>query len=161
MRTGTSVLIAIGLMLAVGTGKALAASGENTVPEFINSELTAGLNLPFSEVARVGNLLYLSGMIAIRPGTTELIKGGIEEETRQTLENIEMMLKAAGATRRDVVKCTVMLDDIGKWGRGFNQTYVEFFGDHRPARSALGADGLALGAAVEISCIAVLPEGRH
>ena len=127
--------------------------------EYYASELTAGLELPFSEVVRVGDLLLLSGMIGLRPGTMELVPGGIEPESRQTLENIRMMLEAAGATPRDVVKCTVMLDDIGDWPR-FNEIYVEFFGEHRPVRSALGADGLALGAAVEVECVAAAPPAR-
>lgn len=96
----------------------------------------------------------MSGMIGIRPGTMELVPGGLEAEARQTLANIETMLQAAGATRNDIVKCTVMLDDIGQWGT-FNEVYTAFFGDHRPARSAFGTDGLALGAAVEVECIAV------
>jgi enamine deaminase RidA (YjgF/YER057c/UK114 family) len=85
------------------------------------------------------------------------VPGGLEPEARQTLANIRTMLEAAGASIRDVVKCTVMLDDMSQWP-AFNQIYVDFFGDHRPARSAFGADGLALGATVEVECIAVIPD---
>jgi len=121
--------------------------------EYYSSSLTEGLGLPFSEAARVGNVVFLSGMIGVRPGTLDLVPGGLEEEAWQTLENIGIILEEIGATRDDVVKCTVMLDDMAQWGR-FNDIYVEFFGDHRPARSAFGADGLALGATVEVECIA-------
>lgn len=127
-----------------------------TAVQFHDSDLTRGLGLPFSESARVGNLLLLSGMVGTRPGTLELVPGGLEAESRQTLENIRMMLQSAGASIQDVVKCTIMLDDISQWS-AFNRIYADFFGGHRPARSAFGADGLALGAAVEIECVAALP----
>lgn len=128
---------------------------ETAEVEFTTSNLTEGLDLPFSETARVGDLLFLSGMIGIEPGTLELVSGGLEAESRRALENIRLMLEGAGATPDDVVKCTVMLDDMSLWP-DFNEIYVEFFGDHRPARSAFGTDGLALGAAVEIECVAAV-----
>lgn len=133
-----------------------AAAQERAAPEFATSELTAGLGLPFSESVRVGDLLLLSGMIGMRPGALELVPGGMEAEARQTLANIDAVLRAAGASRTDVLKCTVMLDDMSQWPR-FNQIYAEFFGSHRPVRSAFGADGLALGATVEVECIATAP----
>lgn len=122
--------------------------------EFTTSRLTEGLDLPFSETARVGDLIFLSGMIGVEPGTLELASGGFEAQARQALENIELMLGEVGASRDDVVKCTIMLDDMSRWS-DFNRIYQEFFGEHRPARSAFGTDGLALDAAVEIECIAV------
>lgn len=125
--------------------------------EHVASPLTAGLDLPFSEVVRVDDMLYLSGMVGIRPGTMTLVEGGLEPEARQTMENIRAMLGAAGASLDDVVRCLVMLDDISQWSR-FNAIWVEYFGAARPARSAIGADGLALGAAVEVECIAHAPE---
>lgn len=124
--------------------------------EYFSSAVTAGTGLPFPEGARVGPLIYLSGMIGIKPGMTELVPGGIEAEARQALENIRTTLAAAGATPSDVFKCTIMLADISEWPR-FNQIYLEFFGEHRPARSAFAASGLAFGAAVEIECIAAAP----
>lgn len=124
--------------------------------DFTSSAVTGGLDLPFAEVARHGDLLFLSGMVGVEPGTLELAPGGLEAEARRALENIRLMLAEVGATQDDVLKCTVMLDDIDQWSR-FNRIYVEFFGRHRPARSALGADGLALGATVEIECIAAMP----
>jgi 2-iminobutanoate/2-iminopropanoate deaminase len=127
--------------------------------EYFTTELTEGLGLPFSEAVRVGDLLFLAGMIGLRPGTVELVPGGMEAEARQTLENIRSMLAAAGAGPDDVVKCTVMLDEMADWP-AFNAIYREFFGDHSPVRSALGVDGLALGAAVEVECIAALPPSR-
>ena len=125
--------------------------------ERIGSPLTAGLDLPFSEVVRVGDMLYLSGMVGIRPGTMSLVDGGLEAEARQTMDNIRAMLAAADASLDDVVRCLVMLDDITQWSR-FNTIWVEYFGEARPARSAIGADGLALGAQVEVECVAVVPQ---
>jgi 2-iminobutanoate/2-iminopropanoate deaminase len=129
-------------------------SGER--PEFLPPQYTRGLGLPFSEAVRVGNMLYLSGIVGVKRDTLELVPGGLEAEARQTLQHLGTVLKAAGASPEDVVKCTVMLEDIRQWSK-FNEIYSEFFGTHRPARSALGVDGLALGAAVELECIAVLP----
>jgi 2-iminobutanoate/2-iminopropanoate deaminase len=111
--------------------------------------------LPFSEAVRAGELLFLSGMLGIKPGTGELIPGGIGPETRQTLEHIRAAVTRHGSSMDRVAKCTVFLADIAEWA-AMNEVYVEFFPNNRPARSALGASGLALGARVEIECIAVL-----
>ncbi len=112
------------------------------------------LDLPFSSAVRVDNTLYLSGNLGNLPGTTELAEGGIEGETRQTMENIKRVLEQFGSSMNDVVKCTVFLADMSEWG-AMNGVYKTYF-ENPPARSALGANGLALGARVEIECIAVL-----
>jgi reactive intermediate/imine deaminase len=110
-------------------------------------------SLPFSAAVRVGDMLYLSGQIGT-DSTGGLVPGGIEPETRQTMENIRAVLEANGSSMDRVVKCLVMLADMAEWG-AMNKVYVTFFPDHLPARSAMGASGLALGARVEIECIAV------
>lgn len=120
------------------------------------SEETAKLNLPFSEAVRVGNMLYLSGQVGNKPGTLELVEGGIEAESKQVMENIKAILEANGTSFEHAVKLSVFIDDIEEWG-AFNKVYVEYFPNKKPARSALGADGLALGAAVEVECIAFIP----
>ena len=122
--------------------------------EFLNSGKVVPANLPFSEAVRVGNTLYLSGQVGIKPGTMRLVAGGIREESRQALENIRASLTAHGYAMGDVVKCTVMLADIAEWA-AFNEVYRTYFTAPYPARSALGANGLALGARVEVECIAV------
>ena len=109
--------------------------------------------LPFSAAVRVGDMLYLSGQLGT-DSTGALVPGGIEPETRQTMENIRGVLEANGSSMDRVVKCLVMLADMAEWG-AMNRVYVTFFPDHLPARSALGASGLALGARVEIECLAV------
>ena len=112
-------------------------------------------NLPFSDAVRVGELLFLSGNIGVLPGTMKLVHGGIAGETRQTMENIKATLEKYGSSLGEVVKCTVFLADISDWS-AMNEVYMEFFPARPPARSALGANGLALGARTEIECIAVV-----
>jgi reactive intermediate/imine deaminase len=121
--------------------------------EFLNSGKVVPATLPFSEAVRVDDTLYLSGQIGIEPGTMKVVPGGIREEARQALANIKTSLEANGYAMRDVVKCTVMLADIAEWAT-FNEVYKTFFAAPYPARSALGASGLALGARVEVECIA-------
>ena len=112
------------------------------------------LNLPFSSAVRVDSTLYLSGNLGNLPGTVELAEGGIQGETRQTMENIKTVLEQFGSSMDEVVKCTVFLADMAEWG-AMNEVYKTYF-TNPPARSALGANGLALDARVEIECIAVL-----
>ena len=140
------------MSLAALTGAAIA----ETPPaiEFLNSGKVTPTTLPFSEAVRVGNTLYLSGQIGIQPGTLNLVAGGIQAQARQTLENIKTTLETHGYAMRDVVKCTVMLADIAEWAT-FNEVYKTYFSPPYPARSALGANGLAMGARVEVECLAV------
>jgi reactive intermediate/imine deaminase len=112
------------------------------------------LDLPFSSAVRVDNTLYLSGNLGNIPGTIELAEGGIQGETRQTLENIKRVVEHFGSSMDRVVKCTVFLADMAEWG-AMNEVYKTYF-PNPPARSALGASGLALDARVEIECIAVV-----
>lgn len=114
-------------------------------------------SLPFSAAVRVGDMLYLSGQIGT-DSSGSLVSGGIGPETRQTMENIRAVVEANGSSMGRVVKCLVMLADMAEWG-DMNRVYVTFFPDHLPARSALGASGLALGARVEIECVAVVAGG--
>ena len=128
--------------------------------EFLNSGKVTPATLPFSEAVRVDGMLYLSGQTGIVPGTMTLVPGGIREETRQAMDNIRATLAANGYSLRDLVKCTVMLADMSKWAE-FNDVYRTYFDGRYPARSALGANGLALGAQVEIECIAAAGAGRR
>jgi len=111
-------------------------------------------DLPFSEAVRVGNMLYLSGQIGV-DSSMKLVPGGIAAETRHVMANIKATLERYGSSLNHVIKVTVMLADISEWGE-MNNVYVQFFSKHLPARSTLGANGLAMGAKVEIECIAVL-----
>ena len=127
---------------------------QTTTVEHLNNPAFASLDLPFSEAVRVGDIIFLSGQIGNLPGTLELAPGGIEGETRQTLENIKATLERHGSSMDRVVKCTVFLIDIEEWPR-MNDVYKTYFPSRPPARSAMAGSGLALGARVEIECIAV------
>jgi len=122
--------------------------------QFYSSPDANAAKLPFSQAVRVGDVLYLSGALGTAPGSLEVVPGGIEAETRQTMENIGDVLKANGLSFDDVFKCTVMLADMKQWG-DFNKVYVTYFKPGRlPARSAFGVNGLARGARVELECMA-------
>ena len=119
-----------------------------------NSGRVVPAQVPFPEGAAVGNLVFLSGQLGNIPGQLKLVEGGIRAEARQTLENIATILEGQGLGLANLVRCTVMLADMADWPV-FNEVYREFFGSHPlPARSAFGCNGLALGARVEVECIA-------
>ena len=139
-------------VIACGAPSTPQNGGES--PEYLNSGRVLPANLPFSEAVRVGDTLFLSGMIGVVWGTLGLVPGGMETEAEQTMSNIKLVLETHGYSMDDLVKCTVMLADIAEWG-AFNEIYRMYFDDHFPARSAFGANGLALGARVEVECIAV------
>jgi 2-iminobutanoate/2-iminopropanoate deaminase len=109
-----------------------------------------GMTLPFSEAVRAGDMLYLAGMIGT-DGTGKLAQGGIKPEAKQTMDNIAATLKKHGASMDRLVQCTVALADMADWP-AFNEVYREYFSGHFPARMAYGANGLALGARVEVQC---------
>ncbi|HTK57094.1 MAG TPA: Rid family detoxifying hydrolase [Gemmatimonadales bacterium] len=137
-------------------GCAPAASAPAPVPAapiHYGSPDSALKSLPFSEAVQVGDLLFLSGQIGVAPGTLTLVTGGMEPEAIQALENIKSVLGRHGSSMDRVVKCTVFLADMRDWP-AFNVIYRRYFTGPIPARSALGANGLALGAKVEVECIA-------
>ena len=112
------------------------------------------LQLPFAEGVQIGDVIVLSGQIGAKPGTLKLVPGGVRAETRQTLENIKASLERYGSSMERVFKCTVFIRDMADWP-AMNEVYVEMFDGHRPARSAVGASGLALDGNVEIECFAL------
>lgn len=142
-------LLPLFLILPAGVLQAQAPEVKYIVPP------GAAATMPFSPAVKVGNILYLAGQLGT-DSTGKLAAGGIEAETRQALTNIKKLLEANGSSMDRVVKCLVMLADIGEWAR-MNTVYVTFFPTHRPARSAFGATGLALNARAEIECIATVP----
>lgn len=154
-----SLLLAVILSSVTLTSTTVAQQQNSTSAnsaEYLTSGETTSLNLPFSEAVRVDNTLYLSGAIGNIPGKKKLVKGGIKTETKQVMENIKRILERNGSSLDQVVKCTVMLADIKEWS-AMNQVYVTYFSKNRlPARSAFGTSGLALGARVEIGCIATV-----
>ena len=121
--------------------------------QVINNPGTA-LGLPLSSVVKVGNLLFLSGQIGSKPGVRGPVEGGTDAEVRQAMENIKSTLENAGSSMDRVVKCTVFLADMADYA-AMNQIYSSYFPKDPPARSTVAVKGLALGAQVEIECIAV------
>ena len=110
---------------------------------------------PFSEVVRVGNMLYLSGQLGVN-ASGALVPGGVKAETKQVMDNIRGILERNGSGMDHVVKCTVMLLDIAE-RPAMSEVYVSYFPkDRMPARSTFGTTGLALGARVEIECMATV-----
>jgi reactive intermediate/imine deaminase len=118
---------------------------------------TPNPKMPFSEAVRVDNILYLSGQIGYDEATGKLVEGGIAGETKKTMDGIQATLEKYGSSMSEVVKCTVYLADINEWA-AMNEVYVTYFPEHPPARSALGSNGLALGARTEIECMATIKE---
>lgn len=146
-------------MLEVILALALAGGADTGAPPALEriGELTInGQKLPFSNAVRAGRTVYLSGAVGLKPDGK--LAEGFDAQARQTMDNLTAVLKSAGLGWGDVAKCTVMLDDISDWP-AFNRVYVTYFPDGRfPARSAFGADGLALGAKLEVECIAYAGE---
>lgn len=147
MRT---MLIILSSVISLMASSGLLAKSADA--KFINTE-THDDAMPFSEAVLVNNLLFLSGQIGEVPGTGKLVAGGMKAEAKQTMDNIKGALERMGYSMDDIIKCTVMIDDISLWGE-FNKVYVTYFKKPYPARSAFGANGLAIGAALEVECIA-------
>lgn len=108
---------------------------------------------PYSQCVKVGPFYYLSGQTPIIPETGELIQGDIKEQTKRGLANVQAVLQEAGLTKEHVVKCLVLLRDMDDF-QAMNEVYGDFFGDHKPARSAFAVAGLPLNCNVEIEVIA-------
>ena len=108
---------------------------------------------PYSQAIRVGNLIYTSGQIPINPATGQFVEGGIKEQTRQSLTNVQAILQEAGLTMSHVVKTTVFLADMNDFA-DMNAVYAEFFTEPFPARSAVAVKTLPKGALVEIEVVA-------
>ncbi len=143
----------VGLLFLFGAKTPSEESQQKLDVEFLNPPERS--QAPFSEAVRVGRFLILSGQLGRDPESGRLVAGGIEAETKQTLENIKRTLEKYGSSLDKVVKCTVMLADMSEWEK-MNKIYVTYFPKNRPARSAFGVSGLAGGARVEIECWAVV-----
>jgi reactive intermediate/imine deaminase len=149
------IALAAALLAACTVQPASETTRQRPLMEHIN--LHENWPYPFSSAVRVGNMLYLSGQMGtqIVDGAPKLVAGGIEAETRQTLDNIRTILEKSGSSMDRVVKCMVMMADMKEWPK-LNEIYATYFPGPKPARSAWGAAGLALGGRVEITCIATV-----
>ena len=151
IRLSSSICAALSALLFAGSPSIRAAE----IARYDDGPL-AGKGYPFSESARVGDLLFLAGQIG-EDKDGNLVPGGIKAEAGQMMLNIKAALARRGLAMEHVVKCTVFLADIAEWG-AFNEVYKKHFSHPYPARSALGASGLAVNARVEMECIAGYPE---
>jgi 2-iminobutanoate/2-iminopropanoate deaminase len=112
---------------------------------------------PYTPIVRAGEWLVVSGQIGLRDG--KLVAGGLDDELRQAIANLSDLLSGEGATLADVTKTTVFLRHLGSDYPKMNEVYMDAFGDHRPARSAIGVADLPLGALVEVEAWAHLGAG--
>ena len=124
--------------------------------EHFSSEQTIKQNFPFSDAVRVDNTVYISGMIG-EDENGNLVEGGIVPEAHTVMKKMGNILAHFNLGYDDVVKCLVMIDNIGEWSM-FNSVYVQYFDKPFPARSAFGADGLAGNASFELECIAYIQD---
>lgn len=146
MRFRGAVMLLAAMSAAITAPAIAAPTVHVTAPESVK------LNRPFSDATEVNGILYLSGQIGAVPGEDKVVPGGIEAETRQVMANIGAVLAKRGLTHDDLFKCTVMLADMTQWD-AFNRIYVGYFKPgHFPSRSAMGVNGLARNAAVELEC---------
>jgi|tagenome__1003787_1003787.scaffolds.fasta_scaffold20935375_2 2-iminobutanoate/2-iminopropanoate deaminase len=140
--------IAVGVLIMSSTAEA--AQPARPAVEHLGRPNLNGQPLPFSDAVRVGDVLYLSGQLGI--GADGKLPEGIEAQTKQALENVGAILRRQRLGYEDVFHCTAMLSDMANWP-AMNKVYVTYFPEgKRPARSAFGASGLALGGLIELEC---------
>jgi 2-iminobutanoate/2-iminopropanoate deaminase len=144
------------VLVGLSVTSLLSACAPGTRRQVVNPPGISPLVPAYSVAIRHGNLVFVSGMTGIKPGTQDIIDGGVVAQTRQTLENIRTALETAGATMADVGECTVFLLDMADYA-AMNGVYIEFFKTDPPARATLAVTALPRPAArVEIKCSAVL-----
>ena len=109
---------------------------------------------PLAQAIRYGNMLFLSGQGSLDPSTGEVVPGDIEAQTRQTLDNLMIILEAAGATSKNIVNMRVILRDVADFPR-FNETFREYFAGEKVTRTCFGGVLHRAGIDIEIDCIAM------
>ncbi len=144
------------MTVVLGLPTALHAQAATLAPmsarQVINPPGIAPLVPAYSVAVRDGDLVYVSGMTGIKPGTQDIIEGGVVAQTRQTMENIKASVIAAGATMADLNECTVFVMDMADYA-AVNGVYIEYFRVNPPVRAALAVSALPRPAArVEIKC---------
>lgn len=122
--------------------------------KIINTEKAPKAVGPYSQAVEANGILFISGQIPIDPSSGKVIEGGITEQTEQVLKNIGEILKEAGLSYKNVVKCTCLLSDMDNFA-AMNQVYAKYFTEEMPARAAYGVVKLPLGVMIEIESIAV------
>ena len=110
---------------------------------------------PYSQAVKTGELLFISGQVAIDPSTNEVIKGSAVDETHRIMKNLDAILKAANLTFQHVIKTTIFLTDMTLFAL-VNEVYASYFDNDFPARETVSVKGLPKNVNVEISMIAVI-----
>ncbi len=124
-----------------------------SMKQIINTKAAPAAIGPYSQAIQVGNLVYTSGQIPINPATGSFVEGGIQEQTRQSLNNVKAILEETGLGMENVIKTTVFMADMGDFA-AMNEVYAQFFVEPYPARSAIAVKTLPKGALVEIEVVA-------
>ncbi|KAG9127324.1 hypothetical protein FRC07_014857 [Ceratobasidium sp. 392] len=109
---------------------------------------------PYSQAIKAGGFVFASGCIPLVPSTGEIVEGGVEQQTAQALANLKAVVTASGSEVSKVVKTTVFLKSMNDFA-AVNKVYADFFGSHKPARSAVEVARLPKDVLVEVECIAV------
>lgn len=113
--------------------------------------------VPLSQAVVHGGMVYVSGQVGFRPGTTELVSPDIADQCRQVFSHIDDILGEAGTSRRRILKCAIFLRHVERDFAAMNACYTEWLGDHRPARTTVGAEFALPGILIEVDCIAAMP----
>ena len=148
------VLTFFTVLLMLCSSYTLANDAKNSNVTFYNSK-PASKKLPFSEMVKVNDTIYLSGQIGFDSKSGKLAEGGFAAEAHQTLSNIKQTIESHGYTMQHVVKCMVMLTNIKDFAE-FNRIYTQYFTPPYPVRSAFAVSELALDAKLEVECMAAV-----
>lgn len=124
------------------------------IKEIINTSNAPDPIGPYSQAVKAGGMLFISGQVAIQPGTSELITDNIQKETEQVMNNLKAILNKAGLDFKNVAKTTIFLKDMSLFS-AVNEVYGKFFELDFPARETVAVKGLPKDVNVEISMIAV------
>lgn len=123
--------------------------------KFINTKYSVDQSGHYSAGVVVGSTLYVSGQLSVNPVTKKIPEGGIIEETKQALKNLEMILIEARAKRENVAMCRIYIPNVELWD-DVNAVYSEFFGSHKPARCVVPSNNLHGNCLIEIEAIVEL-----
>ncbi|NLZ90743.1 MAG: RidA family protein [Clostridiales bacterium] len=123
--------------------------------EIVSTKNAPGAVGPYSQAVKCGGMVYTAGQVALDPNTGQMVEGGIKEQTHQVFANLKAVLEAAGTSLENVVKATVFIVDMDKFGE-VNEVYAEYFTGDFPARSCVEVGRLPKGALVEIEVVAAL-----
>ena len=129
--------------------------GINMKHQVIHTDNAPAAIGPYSQAIKAGNMLFVSGQVPFVPETMEIVEGDVQAQTRQSLTNVQAILKEAGADFSDVVKTTVFIKDMNEFAL-INEVYAEFFGENKPARACVEVARLPKDVKVEIEVIAVV-----